>query len=433
MTTYPSAKEYVLAVQDPARSFVRPDLRAAVFTVHPNLRVPMPTSGTAAVVFRAQVGGRDQALRFFIREDASTRERYSALSDYFDNTRALAGCVAHARWVDNAISVRNQWWPLIEMDWVGGQTLDMHVGELAGAGDSAGLRRLAGSWRDLIDLMQYNEFAHGDLQHGNVLVEGSRRLRLVDYDGSWIGAFRGERPPPENGHPNYQRRDREWGRWMDTFPGLVVYTGLLGLATDPELRSFGSRENILFTREDFRPGARTDIWDRLSRIEDPEVTRASAILRACCEPTWKAKESLRDLLASSITVSPAPADRVWRPPTVPTRPDFWVPGSVADPPPSYDWSRGTATPNPPSGPATAAPAGPTPIRTPGTGHAQRPTAGSRGWIPAVVALAVAVVTFIIVTNAAGRGSGGASAVTALVFGAFAWVVTAGMVKRNQGR
>ena len=52
--------------------------------------------------------------------------------------------------------------------------------------------------------MQRAEFAHGDLQHGNVLVDQEGQLRLVDFDSVWIPQLQGQPAPTESGHPNYQ-------------------------------------------------------------------------------------------------------------------------------------------------------------------------------------------------------------------------------------
>src|SRR5262249_7670992 len=80
---YPNAEDYVRAVQHPDRVFAVPALRRVVFELHPLFGIPMPASGNAAVVFKAGLDGTDTALRFFIREDASSRERYAALGQHF--------------------------------------------------------------------------------------------------------------------------------------------------------------------------------------------------------------------------------------------------------------------------------------------------------------------------------------------------------------
>ena len=56
-----------------------------------------------------------------------------------------------------------------------------------------------------------------------MLVDTHGTLRLVDFDCAWIEDFAGGAPPAETGHHNYQPPGRPWGRWMDTFPGLVIY------------------------------------------------------------------------------------------------------------------------------------------------------------------------------------------------------------------
>src|SRR5262249_25462152 len=208
MTAYPNAEDYVRAVQHPDRVFALPVLRRVVFELHPLFGIPMPASGNAAVAFKADLDGTDTALRFFIREDASSRERYAALGQHFA-ARDLEDCVAHPTWVDDAIRVNGRTWPMVQMSWVDGRTLDAYVGHLAGTANVGALALLARTWREFVARLQAAEFAHGDLQHGNVLIDTASTLRLVDFDGSWIAAFHGGPPPPQTRHPNYPRTGRQ--------------------------------------------------------------------------------------------------------------------------------------------------------------------------------------------------------------------------------
>jgi eukaryotic-like serine/threonine-protein kinase len=293
---YPNIEDYVRAVQQPGEVFQIGPLRRAAFELHPVFRIPMPASGSAAVVFKASVDGVDTALRFFIQDDVSSRERYTALARHFAG-HGLADCVASAAWVDHAIAIHGATWPVVQMEWIEGRSLDAYVAHLARRNDVGALACLAHIWRGFIARLQDAEFAHGDLQHGNVIVDRNGSLRLVDFDGSWIAAFRGGAPPRETGHLNYQRTGRTWGRWMDTFPGLVIYTALLGLSRRPDSwEALHNGENMLFSHNDFAPPFRTPTWELLSSIRDDEVVHAVTRLKQACEPRWQADKSLELLL-----------------------------------------------------------------------------------------------------------------------------------------
>ncbi|MCL9797330.1 phosphotransferase [Frankia sp. AgKG'84/4] len=301
MTTYPSAEDYIRAVQRPDVVFDRPELNAAHFDEHPMLGIPVPASGSTAVVFRATVGGTARALRFFTRDDAATEQRYTALNTWFTQQN-LTGDVAVCHWVEQAILVDGRRWPMVQMEWVDGRTLDRHVEDLADAGDRAALTALADSWRDLLRRTQSARFAHGDLQHGNVLVDPAGRLRLVDFDSSWIAPFAGSPAPTEVGHRNYQPENRVWGPWMDTFPGLVIYLSLLALARDPaRWEQLNDGDNLLFGHRDYQPPHQTQAWSWVEQLHDPRIDELAARLRACCAPGWTAGSDLEGLLGVSPT------------------------------------------------------------------------------------------------------------------------------------
>jgi eukaryotic-like serine/threonine-protein kinase len=220
---------------------------------------------------------------------------------------------------------------------VEGKTLNNYVEDLVEADDTASILALAGAWRELLRRIQAARFAHGDLQHGNVMVEGDGTLRLVDFDSAWIEPFEGSAPPRESGHRNYQRLDRPWGPWMDTFPGLVVYLSLLALgrSTKPwELLNTG--ENLLFSGEDFSPPHQTQTWWQLTQLSDPQLAAMADRLKVCCAPTWSATSDMESLLAAPLPwwartgtvakpvapVRPTPAAPLARP-NVPAAPGVW--------------------------------------------------------------------------------------------------------------
>jgi serine/threonine protein kinase len=200
---------------------------------------------------------------------------------------------------------------VLKMDWIDGRRLDEHVGDLVEAEDSGALRALAGRWLELINELQRASFAHGDLQHGNVLVDQQGQLRLVDFDSVWIPELQGQPAPTETGHPNYQppgiTAEARWGPYMDTFAGLVIYLALTALGKDPGLwPQFSSGgENMLFERDDFAPPYDTEIWKRLADLGDPDIDLAAAKLMECCKPGWVAAKTLEDTLKRNWWETPA--------------------------------------------------------------------------------------------------------------------------------
>ena len=313
MTAYPAAGDYYKAVQAPSRAFTVPKLQAAEF-VWDSLG-PTLARGSSAVVFQASVEGQPQALRCYIRNDASSRDRYSALDAHLA-ANDLSPHVSGATWLDGAIQVNRATWPVLTMDWIDGRTLNEYVDFLVASSNTAALTTLAAKWRALVGLLQDSEFAHGDLQHGNIMVDQEGRLRLVDFNGVWIPSLAGQSPPTEFGHPNYQHPlQHVWDRWLDTFSALVIYLSLVALGKEPSLwLALYNSKNLLFAKSDFFPPFKTEAWKQLAAMEDPQVDELVRRLQECCDPDWVSAKS-REMTLDQQAVTPArqaiPAEQRW--------------------------------------------------------------------------------------------------------------------------
>jgi len=346
--------------------FTVPKLQAAEF-VWDSLG-PTLARGSSAVVFQASVEGRPQALRCYIRNDASSRDRYSALDAYLA-TQDLSPYVSGTTWLDGAIQVNRATWPVLTMDWIDGRTLNEYVDFLVAASNAAALTTLAAKWRELVALLQNREFTHGDLQHGNIMVDQEGRLRLVDFDGVWIPQLAGQSPPTEFGHPNYQHpMQHVWGRWLDTFSAMVIYLSLVALGKDPALwLALYNSKNLLFAKNDFFPPFKTEAWKQLAAMGDPQVNELVRRLQECCDPDWVSINSLEmtlDQQAVTPARQPIPVEQRWwekRPVAAAGSPvagspvaGFPVAGSAADGSASRPWSQGTPPAAPQAPPAAAA-------------------------------------------------------------------------------
>lgn len=303
--SYPSAVDYTLALQHPAAAFSDTALRTAKFTE--GVLGPYGIAGSSAVVFHATIGAEEYALRCYTRQDASSPERYAAL-DSFVSGNGLSRQVGIVTWYEDQVKVKGALWPVLKMEWIAGQQLNEYVGYHADQGNGPVLGTLAARWLELVEGLQRVSFAHGDLQHGNILVDQAGQLRLVDFDSVWIPALQGQKAPSETGHGSYQpygaNGQLRWGPFMDTFSGLVIYLALLALARDPGLwGKFNNGDNLLFEPDDFTHRADTKIWTQLAGLKDADVDRVAVKLKDCCAPGWTASKTLQDTLNVRASVS----------------------------------------------------------------------------------------------------------------------------------
>lgn len=269
---WPTATEYLRSVRAAPRPLAGTDLRDATAG-------PATASGRNAVVVELDHEGAGLALRCFTRASAYAAQRYRAVAALL--RRAGCAAVVPARWVESAVEVGGLRWPAVVMPWAPGVPLDTAVATLLDRPDE--LQRLAGTWLETARSLAAAGLAHGDLQCGNVLVDGPGAVHLVDLDGFHLPEV--GRPPPEFGHPDFQhprRSARDWGPDMDGFSVLVVLLGLRALAADPDLWRFHSEENLVLSRADFARPGRTPIWARLRTCADPEVVRLTEALACAC-------------------------------------------------------------------------------------------------------------------------------------------------------
>src|SRR6185312_15382803 len=98
------------------------------------------------------------------------------------------------------------------------------------------LESVADQFRALVRGLGTAQIAHGDLQHGNIIVNGAK-LYLIDYDGLYVPGLPVS-ASNEIGHINYQHPDRSTqhvGPMVDRFSSIVIYLALKAVARQPNL------------------------------------------------------------------------------------------------------------------------------------------------------------------------------------------------------
>jgi hypothetical protein len=277
---WPSARNYAEAVQCPLVCFEEPSLKRMLPAVD-RLGMPLVTSGQFAYVFKlnpGDAGGETLAVRCFRGFLGDREERYRALDVHLNAHRIAA--LPRFKYFTKGILVAGRRYPVLVMEWVEGPTLDVYLDEAVGRRDA--LLHMADEWVRLITALRDAGVAHGDLQHGNIIVEGGR-LRLVDLDGMYVPALRGLRAS-EVGHQHYQHPARDVTHFSsdtDNFSALVVYLSLISLAERPELWREHHDENLLFTRADFANPDASTLFPKIEAIGGEHARLAEALKVAC--------------------------------------------------------------------------------------------------------------------------------------------------------
>ena len=246
---WPTHQDYNEAVQNPLSAFSDTDLRHGQVELT-NLGLPRPIAGNFACVYQIRTRNERWAARFFISEVSDQQRRYEIISTYL--ARVDLPYTVQFSYIPSGIKIQGKPYPLLKMQWVQGESLTAFVEKSLNYPET--LLSIAKVWKIMMDALRAVNIAHGDLQHGNVLVVGDQ-LRLIDYDGMFVPGLDGKQSN-EVGHRNYQLPSRtgwDFGPFIDNFSAWVIYVSLVALAVHPELwaKHRGGDECLIFRKEDF--------------------------------------------------------------------------------------------------------------------------------------------------------------------------------------
>lgn len=277
---FPSATAYMEALQDPASCFSDPELAAGAPALTP-LGLPQALSGNVATVFRVNCStGRSYAVRCFIRSFENEERRYSAIAAHLD--RLAPTWRVGFELQPEGILVDGERWPMVKMEWSAGESLTSYLER--NLWNSSAIAYLALRFATLAQELRDAGIAHGDLQHGNILVAPGGDLRLIDYDAMFVPGLDGL-GSNERGHRNYQhpgRAQQDFGPDLDHFPSWVIYTSLVAVATDPLLwgRLDGGDECLIFRQDDLENPGTSPAFAALGASGDESLTALAAMLRS---------------------------------------------------------------------------------------------------------------------------------------------------------
>ena len=251
---YPLISEYIEAVNSAEDNFEELSYLRPVLD---DDGLPVMTSGNFAVVFKMkdEQSGKFYAVKCFTKKQEGRTEAYREIAKELENISSTY--ILSIRFLEKELFVDTDQtteteFPVLLMDWVEGKTLDKYLRE--NLVTSMPLEMLAYRFSQLALWLIPQPFAHGDLKPDNILVREDGTLVLVDYDGMFVPAMKGQKAR-ELGSPDFRhplRNENDFDEHIDDFPLASILLSLKAISLNPQLlEEYGAADRLLFSERDY--------------------------------------------------------------------------------------------------------------------------------------------------------------------------------------
>ena len=251
---YPLISEYVRAIQDANNNL---DKLAHLVPVLDDHGEPYRSSGAFAVVFKMkdEQTGKCYALKCFTEEQEGRAEAYRQIADELEFVDS--SYITSVKYLDKEIfvdgSCEEDEFPVLLMDWIDGETMESYIAE--NYQDNYAMAMLCYRFCKMAAWLRSQPFAHGDIKPDNIMVRPDGNLTLVDYDGMFVSAMKGQKSPTigtkDFSHP--LRTVDDFNETIDDFALASIALSLKAISKNSTLLdTYGASDRLLFSESDYR-------------------------------------------------------------------------------------------------------------------------------------------------------------------------------------
>ncbi len=269
---YPLISEYVRAIQDASNNL---DELAHLVPVQDDHGEPYRSSGAFAVVFKMkdEQTGKCYALKCFTEEQEGRAEAYRQIADELEFVDS--SYITSVKYLDKEIfvdsSCEEDEFPVLLMDWIDGETMENYIAE--NYQDNYTMAMLCYRFCKMAAWLRSQPFAHGDIKPDNIMVRPDGTLTLVDYDGMFVPAVKGQKSPTigtkDFSHP--LRTVDDFDETIDDFALASIALSLKAISLKPSLlEEYGAADRLLFSVEDFRDLSKSRALAALQELMNDE-------------------------------------------------------------------------------------------------------------------------------------------------------------------
>ena len=251
---YPLISEYVRAIQDATDNLGELAHLVPVLDDHGE---PYRSSGAFAVVFKMknEQTGKCYALKCFTEEQEGRAEAYRQIADELEFVDS--SYITSVKYLDKEIfvdsSCEEDEFPVLLMDWIDGETMENYIAE--NYQDNYAMAMLCYRFCKMAAWLRSQPFAHGDIKPDNIMVRPDGNLTLVDYDGMFVSAMKGQKSPTigtkDFSHP--LRTVDDFDETIDDFALTSIALSLKAISMNSTLLdTYGASDRLLFSENDYR-------------------------------------------------------------------------------------------------------------------------------------------------------------------------------------
>lgn len=250
---YPLISEYLAAIREAHDNL---DKLSHLVPVLDKYGEPYRSSGAFAVVFKMkdEQTGKCYALKCFTEEQEGRAEAYRKIAEELEFVDSPY--ITSVKYLEKELFVdsncENEEFPVLLMDWIEGETMETYIA--ANYTDTHAMAMLCYRFCKMAAWLRSQSFAHGDIKPDNIMVRPDGTLTLVDYDGMFVPAMKGQKSPTigtkDFSHP--LRTVDDFDETIDDFALASIALSLKAISLNPSLlQTYGASDRLLFSAADY--------------------------------------------------------------------------------------------------------------------------------------------------------------------------------------
>ena len=281
---YPLISEYLAAIREAKDNL---DKLSHLVPVLDKYGEPYRSSGAFAVVFKMkdEQTGKCYALKCFTEEQKGRAEAYRKIAEELEFVDSPY--ITSVKYLEKELFVdsncENEEFPVLLMDWIEGETMETYIA--ANYTDTHAMSMLCYRFCKMAAWLRSQSFAHGDIKPDNIMVRPDGTLTLVDYDGMFVPAMKGQKSPTigtkDFSHP--LRTIDDFDETIDDFALASIALSLKAISLDPSLlQNYGASDRLLFSAADYLDLSKSNTFAALQDLlaDEEAITLMSMFLLA---------------------------------------------------------------------------------------------------------------------------------------------------------